>query len=85
MTLRARLALMPLLASLLWLVTPSIESARDVMELDLAFKNGRLQGGIPARRLEERPPQEQRQGARDAEVRVEMRKRHVPRRRGTRR
>ena len=29
-------------AALMWLVLPSAASAQDVMELDLAFKNGQL-------------------------------------------
>ena len=44
MTFSARFA-SPLLvaASLLWLAALSVASAQDVMELDLAFKNGQLQ------------------------------------------
>jgi hypothetical protein len=42
MTVHPRLASMLLAAALTWLALPSAASAQDVMELDLAFKNGQL-------------------------------------------
>ena len=33
---------LPAVATLLWLAIPSVAGAQDVMELDLAFKSGRL-------------------------------------------
>jgi hypothetical protein len=43
MSFLARLApILSAAAVLLWFVTPSVATAQDVMELDLAFKSGRL-------------------------------------------
>ena len=59
----------------------SIASAQDVMELDLAFKNGLLQGYGSEGTLDGRPPQEQRHDRRAAQGWVEAKMRRVRRRR----
>jgi len=66
----------------LWLTAASIASAQDVMELDLAFKNGLLQGHDSGARPEVDTHQLRRHDTRDALRRVEVKKRHVRRRRG---
>ena len=59
----------------------STASAQDVMELDLAFKNGLLPGYGPDGTQDGRPPQEQRHDTRAAQGRVEAKKGRVRRRR----
>jgi hypothetical protein len=86
MTMHARSApALPAIAILLWLAPASIASAQDVMELDLAFKNSLSQGHAPEVREERRDGQVRRHDTRGAQGRVEVKKRHVPRRRGQRR
>jgi hypothetical protein len=86
MTFHARLALtLPAVGVLLWLSPASIASAQDVMELDLAFKNGQLQGHAPEGRQEGNELQGQRHDTREAHGRVEAKKRDARRRRGQRR
>jgi hypothetical protein len=86
MTMHARsTSALPAIAILLWLAPASIASAQDVMELDFAFKNGRALGGAPAVRTEEHDVQAQHHETRDEKGRVEVKKRHVPRRRGQQR
>jgi hypothetical protein len=77
-----RLALTPLFAALvLYLTAPSIVSAQDAMELDLAFKNGQLPGQASDGKPEGSAPQVRGHDTRDVQERAEMKKRHVRRRR----
>jgi hypothetical protein len=67
MTFRARLApALTVAATLFWFAAPLVASAQDVMELDLAFKNGQLQGHASEGRQEGRALQAQRHETRDA-------------------
>ena len=78
MTMHARSAsALPAIAILLWLAPASIASAQDVMELDLAFKNGLLQGHPPEVREERRDVQVRRHRARDAQGLVAETKRRA--------
>jgi hypothetical protein len=63
----------------LWLIAPSIASAQDVMELDLAFKNGQLQRHASEGRQEGSTPQVRRRDTRAAFGRIQVKKRHVRR------
>jgi len=64
---------------LLWIAAPSIASAQDAMELDLAFKNGQLQGRDSEGRWEGSTPQVRHRDTRHAHRRAEIKKRHVRR------
>jgi hypothetical protein len=80
LTFHARLALTPLFATLvLYLTAPSIASAQDVMQLDLAFKNGQLPGQASDGKREGNMPQVRRYDTRDALGRVQMKKRRFGR------
>lgn len=80
MAFHMRLALTPLLAALvLYLTAPSIASAQDVMELDLAFKNGQLPGHASDGKREESTPQSRSHDTRDALGRVQVKKRRFER------
>jgi hypothetical protein len=59
---------------LLWLTAPSIASAQDAMELDLAFKNGQLQGHPSERRQEGNAPDQRRHDR--AETKNHYRRKH---------
>jgi hypothetical protein len=85
MTFQVRRALtLPAIGVLLWLSPASIASAQDVMELDLAFKNGQLQGHAAEGRQEGNELQRQRRDTREGHERV-AKKRDARRRRGQRR
>lgn len=57
MTVHPRLVSMLLVgAALLWLAAPNVAAAEDVMELDLAFKNGQLGTRASEVRQERRDP-----------------------------
>jgi len=80
LTFHARLALTPFFAALvLCLTAPSIASAQDAMELDLAFKNGQLPGHASDGKREGNTRQVRRRDTRDALGRVQMKKRRFER------
>ena len=64
---------------LLWIAAPSIASAQDAMELDLAFKNGQLPGHASDGKREGNTRQVRRRDTRDALGRVQMKKRRFER------
>jgi hypothetical protein len=68
-------------ALLLWAVAPSTAPAQDAMALDLALKNGLVRVHGPEGRQDSGGLQRSDE-ARDAEGRVQLKKRHVRRRRG---
>jgi hypothetical protein len=80
LTFHTRPALTPLFAALvLYLTAPAIASAQDVMQLDLAFKNGQLSGQASDGKREGSIPQPRRHDTRDALRRVQVKKRRFER------